>query len=287
MTTSSLCAIMEPTGRAIRRPIVEAMLSSTTKELGRGRVFGLNEAMDQVGGTIGPLVVALIFYLGGGYRRSFAILLIPAVLSLSTLALTYFTHPQPQKLEKQVTFQGKGFSRAYWTFVAAGALMATGFTGFPLISFHFQQTGTLVGQLIPISYAVAMASAALTSFAFGRLLDWRGYKVVLITISLSAFFSPLVFLGESNLAVVGMVLWGIGIGIQDSLLKAVLTDLISEDKKSTGFGFFDTVFGLFYLLGNVFMGVLYDASLPTVILFSITFQLAAVPVFALANKRGN
>jgi MFS family permease len=187
--------------------------------------------------------------------------------------------------EKSATLQTKGFSRAYWTYLVAGTLMAGGFTGFSLISFHFLQAGTVAEQLIPILFAVAMASAALTALVFGRILDWIGNKVALVTFALSAFFAPFVFLGGLNLAFIGMILWGIGMGAQDSLLKAVLTDVIPADRKGTAFGFFDTAFGLFYLLGNTLMGILYDVSLPNLIIFSMVLQLAALPVFALANKK--
>jgi MFS family permease len=250
-------------------------------------VFGLNEALDQVGATAGPLLVALILFLKGGYRTSFAVLLVPALLCISTLTIARFHYPQPRKLEKETprTLQTKGFSRAYWTYLAAGVLIATGFTGFTLISFHFQEVGTVASEVIPILFAVAMATAAFTALVFGRLLDRVGHAAAVVAFALSAFFAPFVFLGGLNLALVGMILWGIGTGAQDSLLKAVLTDVIPEDRRSTGFGVFDMGFGTFYLLGNTIMGVLYDVSIPALIAFSIILQLAALPAFVLAKER--
>src|SRR5216683_3008418 len=66
--------VAERTGRAIRKPVVEAMLSHAGQSIGSGWVFGLNEALDQAGATIGPLVVALILPRRrcadcGGFRR--------------------------------------------------------------------------------------------------------------------------------------------------------------------------------------------------------------------------
>jgi len=284
---AALLIVMERTGRAIRRPAVEAMLSYTTEELGRGWVFGLNEALDQVGATAGPLIVALILFLKGGYRTSFAILLIPALLCISTLTVARFQYPQPRKLEKKEprALQTKGFSKAYWTYFVAGALIGTGFTSFTLISFHFQEAGTVATELIPILFAVAMATAAFTALLFGRLLDKAGHIAVVAAFAISAFFAPLVFLGGLNLIILGMILWGVGTGAQDSLLKAVLTDVIPIDRRSTGFGVFDTGFGTFYFLGNTVMGLLYDVSIPALIVFSIILQLAALPVFVLAKER--
>ncbi len=74
--------VVERTGRAIRRPAVQAMISHAGQTLGHGWVFGLHEALDQAGATIGPLITALILYLRGSYQNAFAVLLISALLWL-------------------------------------------------------------------------------------------------------------------------------------------------------------------------------------------------------------
>jgi predicted MFS family arabinose efflux permease len=75
-----------------------------------------------------------------------------------------------------------------------------------------------------------------------------------------------------------MVLWGIGMGAQNSLLKAMLADVIAPSKRSTGFGLFYTAFGVAWFLGSAAMGLLYDKSLFTLIMFSVAFQLVALPI---------
>jgi MFS family permease len=279
--------IMERTGRAIRRPAVEAMLSYTTKELGRGWVFGLNEALDQAGATAGPLLVALVLYLRGGFRGGFAVLLVPALLCVGTLVVAMFLYPQPRRLEKEAPkmLERGGFSKAYRAYLVAGVLIAAGFTGFSLISFHFQKAGVFADQLIPVLFAVAMATAAVSALVFGRLLDRIGYRAAVVAFALSALFPLFVFAGRLDFAFVGMVFWGVGMGAQDSLFKAVLTEVIPSDSRSTAFGVFDTGFGIFYLFGNTVMGFLYDVSIPTLIAFSTVLQLSALPTLVLANRK--
>ncbi len=279
--------IAERTGRAIRRPAVESMLSSTAPMLGSGWVFGLNETLDQAGATIGPLIVALVLFLKGGYRNGFAILLISTLLCLGTLAVAWLRFPHPQELEQKTAqpLQARGLSHAYWTYVAAGALIAAGFADFSLIAFHFQKVGSVPAALIPVLYAVAMAAGALAALVFGRLLDRAGFSVVLLAFFLSAFFAPLVFLGQFVLALLGMVLWGIGLGAQDTLLKALLSGIIEASKRSTAFGVFDTGYGIAWFLGSAAMGLLYDVSIPALIVFSVVLQLAALPVLFLANRQ--
>src|SRR5205823_3482269 len=92
--------VSERVGRGIRKPTVEAMLSYAGRSIGAGWVFGLNEALDQAGATIGPLLMALILYLNGSYQTGFGVLLIPALLCLATLVLARLLHPRPHELEK-------------------------------------------------------------------------------------------------------------------------------------------------------------------------------------------
>jgi predicted MFS family arabinose efflux permease len=83
-----------------------------------------------------------------------------------------------------------------------------------------------------------------------------------------------------------MISWGIGMGAQDTLIKAILSGVVSREKRSTAFGVFDTIYGVAWFAGSATMGLLYDKSVPAMIVFSVTLQMAALPVFILASRRG-
>jgi len=279
--------VSERIGRGIRKPTVEAMLSYAGRSIGAGWVFGLNEALDQAGATIGPLLMALILYLNGGYRIGFATLFIPALLCLGTLVLARLLHPRPDELGKGTgqTFTKTNLPRAYWIYLAAGALLAAGFADFALIGFHFQKANVLQGNLIPVSYAIAMAASAVASIPLGRLFDRFGPNVSLFAFLISAAAAPFAFLGTSVFALIGMIFWGVGMSAQGSLFQAMLTGVIPPQKRSTAFGLFDTGYGIAWFLGSAAMGLLYDKSILAVVLFSVILQLAAIPVLFIANKK--
>ncbi len=279
--------VAERIGRGIRKPTVDAMLSYAGKSIGAGWVFGLNEALDQAGATIGPLLMALILYWNGGFRMGFAVLLIPALLCLTTLLAARLLHPRPHELEQGTkhTFTSTKLTRAYWIYFAAGALIAVGFADFALIGFHFQKADAVPRNLIPLFYAVAMASGAFASIPLGRLFDKFGANVSLFAFAISAVAAPLVFLGTFTIALIGMICWGIGMSAQGSVLQAMLTGVIPPQKRSTAFGLFDTGFGVAWFLGSAAMGLLYDKSVLAVALFSMVFQLAAIPIIFIANRR--
>ena len=278
--------VSERVGRGIRKPTVEAMLSYAGKSIGAGWVFGLNEALDQAGATVGPLLVALILYLNGGFRTGFGVLLIPALLCLAILVAARLLHPRPHELEEGMghTFATTNLRRAYWIYLAAGSLIAAGFADFALIGFHFHKANTVPANLIPVFYAVAMASSALASIPLGRLFDRFGPNISLFAFLISAAAAPFVFLGTSVAALIGMVLWGIGMSAQGSLFQAMLTGVIPPQKRSTAFGLFDTGYGIAWFVGSAVMGLLYDRSVLAVALFSVILQLTALPVFFIANK---
>jgi predicted MFS family arabinose efflux permease len=276
--------VAERTGRAIRKPAVESMLSHAGHSIGQGWVFGLNEAMDQTGATLGPLITAWVLYRRGSYHHAFAVLLISALLCLTVLFGAWLLHRRPHELagEVRARFAAKGFSKCYWLYLFAGALIAAGFADFSVISFHFHKVGAVSQGLIPVFYAVAMATAALSAPIFGKLLDKVGLPILFVAFGLSAFFAPFVFLFGSKLKILGMILWGLGMGAQDSCLKAALAGVVPPEKRSTGFGVFDTSFGIAWFVGSALMGFLYDKSIPGLIAFSVSLQLLALPVLATA-----
>jgi MFS family permease len=283
---ATVLIVAERTGRAIRKPSTDALLSHAGSRIGHGWAFGLNEFLDQTGATIGPLLMAFILYRHGGYPEAFALLLVPALLCLGTVAIARTLYPRPHELETRepVKLQTQGFSRAYWLYVVAGALIAAGFADFSLVAFHFQKAAVVAPGTIPVFYAVAMVTSACASLIFGRLLDKIGMPVAVFAFFLGTFFAPCVFLGGFALALVGMILWGIGMGAQDSLLKAMLSGVIPANKRSTAFGVFDTVFGIAWFAGSAGMGWLYDQSITGLIVFSVLLQLAALPFFILARN---
>jgi MFS family permease len=276
--------IGERTGRAIRKPITEAMLSFATKQVGRGRTYGIVEFLDQLGATVGPLIIAFVLSLRYSYQAGFAILLVPAVLTVVTVLIARIEYPDPRSLEPSRWIGVERFSKTYWLYMAASGCVAAGFADFALIAYHFEKTRSVTLGVIPIFYSVAMAMGAISALLFGKWFDKLGIVVVITAFLLSSFFAPLVFLASGWGALAGMILWGIGMGAQESLLKSLIVGLIPSERRSTAFGVFDAGFGMAWFLGSWLMGVLYEVSLTSLIIFSMLFQFASLPLFLLSER---
>jgi MFS family permease len=277
--------LAERTGKAIRTPPRDVLLSHAAQRVGRGFGFGLHEALDQTGAVMGPLAVAAMLYAQGGYQGGFAILLIPAVLGLSVLLVAQRLYPNPRDFEAGVAqLKGEGLPRAFWIYLGAIALVAAGYADFPLIAYHFQKGAIASANTIPLFYAWAMGVDAIAALVFGRLFDRVGLSILMVATLLSSIFAPLVFFGSSHLALVGMTLWGIGMGAQESIMKAAVAGMVPMDRRGSAYGIFNTGYGLAWFLGSALMGILYDQSVSFLVAFSIALQLISIPLFLWAKK---
>ncbi|WP_103897947.1 MFS transporter [Petrotoga halophila] len=280
---AAMLIIMERTGKAIRKPSKDTLMSYAARNVGSGKGFAIAEVLDQIGAVSGPVILSLILLFKSGdelanYRFAFAILLIPALITLILLLISRLNFPQPEKFEvKEETINFEGISKSYWLYLVAISLIAAGFADFPLLAFHFQKIDIFSPTMIPFMYAIAMGVDAVSALIFGLFYDKVGVTSLIIASSLSIFFSPFSFLSNSSLVVIlGVILWGIGMGAQESILKSVVADIVTPEKRGTAYGFFNAIFGFFWFIGSAIMGVLYDHTIVSLVIFSMIVESAAV-----------
>lgn len=271
--------IAERFGKGIRNPPRDVMLSHATKEIGRGWGFGLHEAMDQIGAVLGPLIVSLVLFLKGGYRLGFAVLAIPALLAVTILIVARILYPSPRDLEPITEAAADGrYPKTFWLYLGAVALLAAGFADYPLIAYHFSKGTAISKHWIPVFYAVAMGTAALAALLFGRLFDRFGLSVLAVSAVIALGFAPLVFLGGFYMALVGVALWGIGIGTHESVMRAAVAGMAPANRRGTAYGVFNTGYGIAWFAGSVLLGYLYGISITSLVVFSMAAQLLSVPL---------
>ncbi len=277
---AAVLMILERTGKAIRKPARDAMLSNATSSVGHGKGFGVHEALDQIGAVSGPLIVSVVFFFSKDYHHSFAALFIPALLALSVLAVARINFPNTKVLEvSDQTKKAITSKRFYWIYLIALSLIGAGFADYSLIAYHFDKSGQVMAEWIPAMYALAMGVDALAALLLGKLFDKYGIRILIFSTIISLLFAPLVFQGNLYTAIAGMICWGVGMGAQESIVSAMLATILPAGKRATGFGVFYAVFGVAWFLGSALMGWLYDVSITWLILFSMIIQLAAIPFF--------
>lgn len=278
--------LVERLGKAIRTPARDAMLSYATKRVGTGWGFGLHEAMDQIGALSGPLIVAAVLFFNGGYRAGFAWLAIPAILAIATVVAARFIYPDPRHFEvKRISIETRAWPTNFWIYLAAVAAIAAGYADFPLIAYHFEKVRMADESMIPVLYAVAMGVDAAAALLFGRLFDRIGVRALIVSTIASAFFAPLVFFFGFGGAVAGMCLWGIGMGAQESIMRAAVAEMVAPERRGSAYGVFNMGYGIFWFAGSALMGILYGVSIWALVAFSMAMQLAAVPLLLASRVR--
>ncbi|HEU4672527.1 MAG TPA: MFS transporter [Candidatus Limnocylindrales bacterium] len=271
--------LLERIGKATRNPPRDVMLSHAGKEIGVGWAFGLHEALDQAGALIGPLVIALVLALRNDYRLAFAWLVVPAAITLLVLAVARLQYPRPEELERHPPdVRTEGLPRTFWLYLAAASLVAAGFADFPIIAFHFQQAAVVSTPAVPFLYAVAMGLSGLASLVFGRLFDRTGIRILVPLTIVTAAYAPLAFLGGPLVAGLGVALWGIGMGVHESIVPAAVALMAPANRRASAYGLFTAAYGIAWFVGSAAMGLLYDVAFPVLIGFAIVAELAAIPL---------
>ena len=301
------CALLvvQRTGKAIKKPAKDTIMSFAASQEGVGKSFGIQEVLDQIGAFVGPVLLYLVmlFKVDGStfetYSLCFAVLALPGAITLVLLLLTKHKFPNPEHFEPEpkeyIPFKLK---KEFILYIAGISLFAFGFIDYSLIIMHVSRTytgiasslaegGSLVSSgTLPLLYAGAMLVDAVAALFFGLLYDKKGVRALVWSTLVSAPFAILIFAFDSIPAVlIGIALWGVGMGAQESILKAAVTRMVSKTSRATGYGIFECSFGVFWFLGSWLMGAMYDISIPAMIVVSVLAQLAAIPLYILSNKR--
>lgn len=284
---AAVLIVLERVGKAIRNPPRDAMLSHAAKEMGYGWGFGVHEALDQFGAMLGPLAVAVV--VAGNqhnYRLAFGVLAVPAAIMLTLLVVARLSYPRPAGLEPQsAAVHSRGLPRTFWWYLAAAALVAAGFADFPIMAYHFQRTGTVPPALIPVFYAAAMAVSGTGSLVFGRLFDRLGMGLLVPLTVVTAAYAPLAFLGGFWGSLLGVCLWGVGMGVHESIIPAAVAPMVSPDRRASAYGLFTAGYGISWFAGSTVIGALFSVSLPAVVTFAVVAELAAVPLVVAVRRR--
>lgn len=285
--------ILERTGKAVKKPAKNTILSFAASQGGVGKGFAIQEALDQIGAVLGPVLLYVVMLFRSdaevyrAYARCFAVLAVPAFATVLVLLYARKKFPNPERFEPETPNPGPfRLTPSFMIYLAAIGCFAFGFIDFSLITMHALKTAILSPQALPLLYAGAMLVDAVAALWFGWLFDRHGFKVLMVSTALAAGFVPCIFGFRSlGLTWVGSILWGIGMGAQESILKAAVAGMVPKANRASGYGVFECAFGVCWFLGSWLTGVLYDISLPLMIGVSMAAQLAAIPLFGLSAAR--
>jgi MFS family permease len=283
---AAVLILAERTGRATRNPPRDVMLAEAGEHMGRGWAFGVNEALDQCGALIGPLLVSALLFAYRDPHPAFFWLAVPAAITLALVAGLAVAFPRAGRAaSKAAVADDRHYPPAFWWYLGAIALVAFGFADFSLIAFHFTKTQLVDHPWIPIYYAIAMGAGGLASLLLGRLFDRHGLIVLVPLTVVAAAYAPLAFSASAALAFAGTVLWGIGLGAHESVMQAAVAQMVPKQRLGSAYGFFGAAFGVAWFAGSAAVGALYDMSVTAAVTMAVVAQLLAVIPLATAARK--
>ncbi|MGH3436800.1 MAG: MFS transporter [Sciscionella sp.] len=292
LSSAAVLIFGERFGKAVRSPAKSTLLSHAGAVLGQGRAFAVNEALDQTGAVLGPLLVAGMIVVSG-YRLGFAVLAIPAVLVLLALLRLRLAVPTPADYEPATapaavphrapgtghTRWWRRFTPRFWGYTVFTTLTMGGYATFAVLAYFWQIHHVLPTALIPVVYAAAMGVDALAALASGKLYDRIGLRGLVVLPVLAAAVPFLAFTTQPALIWIGALVWGAAMGVHESTMKAAVADLVPAARRGTGYGVFTTSYGIAWLAGSVIIGALSQTSFTAVITFTLILQGCALVVF--------
>jgi len=262
---------LERLGKAIRSPAKSTLTSFAASDVGAGKAFAISEAMDQVGGLLGPLVVAGVLAWRGetleGFAWAFVILGIPAVITIAILLRARHLYPDPRALEKEATDERGALGLRYRVYLLGVALIAIGLADWPLLAYHLEKAHVLSTKWLPVAYAAAMGLDGLAavfaglSFDRSRARGGSGAGVVALFVLVGAAYAPLVLSADANtpyLAIAGIAMWALALAATESIGKAMIATIVPKGERGRAYGLYYLVWGVAWWAGSLLLGALYD-----------------------------
>jgi len=317
--------LLERTGKAVRSPSKSALLAHAARSVGRGKGFAVHKALDQVGAFAGPLLVAGVIALTTHTWAGLAALAVPAVAAMVLLAvirvrvpdMRVYDAPEPASLEPasletasletgsreadvaldvpappagaaptSTAVAGRHrLPREFHLFALSCAASTLGLMTFGLIGFHLSDAGLVRPALVPVVYAVAMAVEAVSALATGLRYDRVGPRVLLVLPFLVALVPLLALADQLAVALVGVLVWGAAVGVQDSTVKALVADLVPAPRLATAYGVFAAWQGAAALAGGLLAGALYGGGRWDLVVVLGACQVASLVLLVVVLRR--
>jgi MFS family permease len=255
-------------GKGIRGAPRDALVADLAPENLRGASFGLRQTLDTVGGFLGPLLaMALMWLLADNFTAVFWIAVIPAFLSLGLIALAVQEPERPPELRKvraPLSMQElERLGTAYWYVVIIAAAFSLARFSEAFLILRAQSVG-LTLALVPAVLVVMNVAYAMVAYPAGILSD-KFDRLALLAVGLVLLIAAdavLAFASGVVAVMIGVVLWGIHMGLTQGVLAARIADVAPSELRGTAYGVFNLLTGVTMLAASIIAGALWDMTGP-------------------------
>ena len=80
-----------------------------------------------------------------------------------------------------------------------------------------------------------------------------------------------------------MCLWGLGMGVHESIIPAAVAPMVSPDRRASAYGLFTGAYGIAWFLGSTAIGALFSVSLGVVVAFAVARRARRDPLILIVR----
>ena len=280
-------------GKGIRGAPRDALVGDLAPPALRGACYGLRQSLDTVGAFAGPmLAVVLMSATGDDFRRVFWVATVPAFVAVALL-LIGVREPDTARLPEEARVpvrlaELRGLGAAYWWLVIVACVLTLARFSEAFLLLRAQSVGLAVA-LIPLVLVVMNVVYALAAYPAGYLSDRMDRRTLVALGALVLIGSDIVLARATGVGQVllGVVLWGLHMGLTQGLLAALVTDTTPARLRGTAFGIFNLAAGAAMLVASVLAGWLWSRyGAPATFYAGAVFTVVAFGGLALPPRHG-
>lgn len=257
--------VIDRVGKGVRGAPRDALVADLAPPELRGASFGLRQSLDTVGAFLGPLLaILLMLWTANHFQTVFWVAVVPAFLALGLIAFAVREPDRPAGLRQVNSPLSRAelerLGKDYWRVVIIAAIFTLARFSEAFLILRAHAAGLPIA-LIPAVLVVMNVVYALAAYPAGILSDRIDRQTVLIVGLAILIAADLVLAFSGTLAgvAVGVVLWGLHMGLTQGLLATLVADTAPAELRGTAYGMFNLVTGIALLAASVIAGALWDA----------------------------
>ncbi len=275
-------------GKGIRGAPRDALLAATVPPEKRGLAFGFNRAADHLGAIVGPVVAFLLLtYLAADpttptareYQQVFLFASIPVAIGL--FVIVFFVRDEKKPVADveaaPIKFSLRAFDSNFKRFLATIALFTLSNSTDAFLLLRAEQTG-VAPAMLPLLWMVLHFSKLLSSLIGGDLSDRVGRKTMIMTgwVIYAIVYAGFAFADSAWHAWVLFIVYGFYFGLTEGVEKALVADLVHDERRGTAFGFYNLAYGITVFPASLIFGFAWTQfGAPTAFLMSAGISIVA------------
>jgi MFS family permease len=255
-------------GKGIRGAPRDALVADIAPAHLRGASFGLRQSLDTVGAFLGPLLgIGLMWWTADNFKAVFWVAVVPAFLAFALMIFAVREPPRPEGLRKVHNpislAEIKRLGASYWWVVGIATVFTLARFSEAFLILRAQGVGLPI-MLVPAVLVVMNVVYALAAYPAGVASDRMNRTTLLVVGSALLIAADLALASLPSIGGValGVVLWGLHMGLTQGLFAALVADASPPELRGTAYGFFNLLTGVAMLAASVIAGALWDVTGP-------------------------